>query len=84
MTAKEAHDILITTIPGLKAVACAEYDTLFVFRVLPEDHESNKPIDGAFNDACSVNKNTRVVRDFKPFHIPVSEYKRGKEVGDYK
>lgn len=84
MNAKEAHALFIKNRPGLKAVSCTEYRTLFVFRSLPENHESSEPLKGALDDMTSVNKSTGEVRDFKPFHIPIAEYKSGKKVGDYK
>ena len=84
MTAKEAYKILISTWDDLKVTKCIEYDTLFVFQVVPKDLKPHVNIDKAFDNLCSVNKKTREVRDFKPFHIPISECKRGKEVGDFK
>lgn len=84
MTAKEAYKILTSQLTGLKAIKCIEFDMLFVFQVLPEHHQQSPTIDRAFDNLCSVNKKTKEVRDFKPFHIPISEYKRGKEVGDFK
>ena len=84
MTAKEAYKILTSTFSGLKAASCVEYDTLFVFQVFPDNQPQPKNIDRVFDNLCSVNKRTKEVRDFKPFHIPISEYKQGRKVGDYK
>ena len=84
MTAKEAHALLLAIQPGIKAVKCMEYETLFVFQIVPATYKADIPIKNAIDSLVSVNKTTKALRDFKPFHISLEEYKAGKEVGDYK
>lgn len=84
MTASDAYKILTSKLPGFIVVKCVEFDTLFVFQIIPENQKVSISSDRTFDNLCSVNKATKEVRDFKPFHIPISECKRGKEVGDFK
>jgi hypothetical protein len=80
MTAKQAYMLIKFKHPGLKVGKCHEFDSVFVFHLVPDmlrlAKNPNRMIDGLM----SVNKKTGEVRDFKPFHIPSEEYRRGKEV----
>jgi hypothetical protein len=81
MTAKEAYMLIKQDTPKLKVVSCIEYNTLFVFQVVPEGYKPNGEI--LFDCLRSVNKTTGVVRDFKPFHISVEEYRKGKTINNF-
>lgn len=80
MTAKEAYLVLITKYPGIKVGKCYEFNSLFVFQLMPDMLRLSKTHSRMLDGSLSVNKKTRVVRDFKPFHITVDEYKAGVEV----
>lgn len=83
MTANEAYLKIISERPGIKAINCFEYASLFVFTVVTENtkiKDHNKLIDRM----RSINKITGEIRDFKPFHISIDEYREGKEIANYK
>lgn len=81
ITCKEAYSLIQKE--HLKAIKCFEYDTLFVFQVVPENFDTTKSTDGMLDCMRSVNKKTGVVRDFKPFHIPIDEYRNGKQIKNF-
>ena len=81
MTVKEAYVLITNYVPNMKVLSCHEYETLFVFQMVPEDYTDTKPL---LSGAFSVDKKTGNIGDFKPFHIPISEYRHGKKVTDYK
>lgn len=78
MTARTAYQILTEKNPDINVIGCYEYDTLFVFHVAPSNYDTSESIDDLLDSALSVNKTTGLVRDFKPFHIPMEEYDSGK------
>lgn len=80
MTAKQAYMLIKTKHPGLKIGKCHEYDSVFVFHLKPDMLRLSKNPTHMLDGLMSVNKKTGEIRDFKPFHIPIEEYKRGKEV----
>ena len=80
MTAKQAYSILMRKFAGVKIDSCYEYDSLFVFSLSPDMLRLSKNTSRMLDGLVSVNKTTREVRDFKPFNMPIEEYKRGKEV----
>ena len=80
MTAKEAYFIVTRRFSTVRVAKCYEYDSVFVFQLNPRmlRLSKNPMIDGLIG----VYKSTGEIRDFKPFHIPVDEYKRGKEISE--
>lgn len=84
MTVTEAYKKLKACIGDMKVVKCCEYDTLFTFLVMPENIENGIDENYVLTSPISVNKVTGEIRDFKPFLIPLDEYKRGIEVSNYK
>ena len=80
MTAKQAYAIIKAKHPGLKIGKCFEYDSVFVFHLAPDMLRLSKNPTRMIDGLMSVNKTTGEVRDFKPFHISVEEYQRGREV----
>lgn len=74
MNAKDAYNRVMRKYPKTQIVSCYEYTTLFVFGT------DNDAIDGL----VSVNKTTGEVRDFKPFYIPVDEYRAGKKIANFR
>ena len=80
MTAKEAHYILTSKIPGIKVGKCYEYNTLFVFQLKPDMLRLSNTPSRMLDGLMSVNKATKEVRDFKPFYVSLEEYNAGKEV----
>jgi hypothetical protein len=80
MDCKEAYAKLMTIVSGLKAQSCYEYKDIFAFHMVPMNFEKGERL---LNCSYSVNKTTGQVRDFKPFHIPIDEYKAGKKIEDF-
>ena len=80
MTVKESYTLLMSKFPELKPVKCYEYASVFVFQTVPKNYSSDRSVDNLLNGLMSINKQTGLIRDFKPFHIPVEEYRAGKEV----
>lgn len=80
MTAKEAYRIVISRFSAVEVAKCYEYDSIFVFQLNPWMLQSSKHpmLDGLLG----VNKSTGEIRDFKPFHISIEEYKSGKEISE--
>lgn len=76
---KDAYVIFANKIPNRKVVKCIEYDSLFVFQTVSVKFKGENA-DEVFDSLYSVNKKTKEVRNFKPFDIPLDEYRRGKEV----
>lgn len=83
MTAKEAHDLLMANCSGVKAIKCTEYRTVFAFQMVPDNFKSNDDPDKLIDFMRSVNKFTGEVRDFKPFHISLNEYRNGIPVDEF-
>lgn len=83
MTAKEAYKILSEKRPELAAVSCFEYDSRFAFSMMPDGADPDI-VDKLIDCLLSVHKKTGEVRDFKPFHISVEEYRAGKRIVDFK
>ena len=82
MTAKKAYSKVIRSVTGGHVSKCYEYDTLFVFQIVPLALLMTKPTSPILDSLVSVDKKTGKIRDFKPFHIPLDEYKRGRELAD--
>lgn len=80
MTAKQAYALLQARVPGVKVGKCYEYKSLFVFHLAPDMLMRSKNPAPMLDGLLSVDKKTGEVRDFKPFRIPLEEYKAGVEV----
>jgi hypothetical protein len=81
MTAKEAYEKIVKWQPNMKVLECYEYDTLFTFQLVPSEYSvKDIPLNGLF----SVDKKTGSIRSFKPFNIPITEYRKGKKITDFK
>lgn len=85
MTSKEAYELAMNnmkTMDGWVADKCFEYESVFVFRMIPPRYQEQ---DGELFDCMrSVNKKTKMVRDFQPFHLSTEEYNNGREIVDFK
>lgn len=84
MTSKTACELVLIKYPELKVMKCQEYESRFVFTVVPKDFDESKDVSKILNSQVAVIKATNEVKDFKPFHISREEYAEGKEVTDYK
>lgn len=84
MTAKEACGILLDEMDGYKPISCMEYETLFVFQIVPESYKPKKEGETLLDGLFSVNKATHRVKSFKPFDLPIAEYRAGKRITDFK
>lgn len=80
MDAKTAYLMLTEAYPNTNIIGCVEYDSIFVFQMIPMSAEDTEYLDGLH----SVNKKTGEIDIFQPFDIPLAEYKAGKEVVDFK
>ena len=80
MTAKEAYKKLMSKVITGRVAKCHEYDSVFVFQLVPKalllTNTKSTPLDVLM----SVDKNTGEVMDFKPFYITIDEYERGIEI----
>lgn len=80
MTAKEAYRKLMSKVITGRVSKCHEYDTMFVFQLVPKalllSNAKSTPLDALM----SVDKSTGEVTDFKPFYISIDEYERGVEI----
>ena len=56
LTVKEAYSLIRAE--KLKGIKCFEYNTLYVFQVVPENFDMSKPTDGLLDSLRSVNKRT--------------------------
>lgn len=70
MTSKEAYKILCKIIPNMYAEACYEYDSYFVFSMIPNGKK--KVLDGLY----SVDKKTGNVKGFSPMMNKNKNYKK--------
>lgn len=82
MDAKQAYKIISQKFRSDKKVdKCYEYDTAFVFSIVPENYDGNtKVIDNLY----SINKDTGDMKPFTPLMMPLTEYRNGKEITDFK
>lgn len=77
MTAKEALRKVSSKVTGMRATSCYEYDSVFVFQMAPETASDPTRL---LSGLTSVDKKTGIIRAFKPFDIPLDEYKRGRVI----
>lgn len=84
MLVKEAHALVMSKLKDMKAIRCNEYATLYVFQIVHKNYKVGSDASKLLDSLVSVNKKTREVRDFKPFHIPLDEYKKGREILNFK
>lgn len=80
MTAYEAYKKLTSRYSAVRIAKCYEYDSMFTFEMRPAMMRLFKSNSTMLDGLLSVNKITGEIRDFKPFHISVIEYKHGREV----
>lgn len=83
MLVKEAHALVMSTFKDMKAIRCHEYATLYVFQIVHKNYKVGSDSSKLLDSLVSVNKKTREVRDFKPFHIPIDEYRKGQEISKF-
>ena len=82
MTIKQAFALVSIKYPKLVAIRCVEFDSCFVFQMVPPKYKNTPDI--VYDCLNSVDKKTGEVRTFQPFHIPVEEYRNGKEIKNFK
>lgn len=78
MTCKEAYECVHMRYPSLNFVRCIEYSELFVFQLFSEKDVI------LFDSEISINKNTKEIKDFKPFYISLFDYQNGTEIFNFK
>lgn len=84
LNVKEAHKKLLEKYTKSKAVKCFEYDSVFVFLIVPKDFDESKGYDDLLDTAASVDKKTGLVRNFDPMEMSLEEYNCGREVKNFK
>ena len=83
MTAKEAYKILLDKVPGANVRACVEFNSMFMFEILPKDHTES--IGKVHLDCQSfVRKDTGEFGRFDPRDLSRDEYFSGKVVENFK
>ena len=82
MIVEQAHKLLIDKMSNWTAIACFEYNTVFVFNIVPtKDANANTTM---FDSLFSVDKQSGEIKNFKPFDISLEEYRAGKEIKNFK
>jgi hypothetical protein len=84
MTAKEAYKVFSKKFDKLVALTCYEYESRFVFNAVPKKYEHSKESAAMLDSSYFVEKSTGAIGKFKPFLIPLVEYKAGKQIKDFK
>ena len=84
MTAKEAYKAITEKFTMWNLISCREYDTVFVFQFIPKSYVKTKATNKLLNSAISINKETGIIKPFRPMDMPISEFRAGKEVKDFK
>lgn len=82
MDAKQAYKIISRKIQnGNKIDKCYEYNTVFVFSVVPDNYNGKVPLLG---NLFSINKETGDMKSFTPMMLAPGEYRTGKEIANFK
>ena len=84
ITPQLAHILVLGAMPKSKALKCYEYDSLYVFMIVPKTFDESDSTEGLLDCSVSVNKKTGEISDFKPFYISTDEYNRGKEIKNFR
>lgn len=84
MIFKDAYGLFLNTYKELEALACYEYDSCFVFNAVPKKLANSKDAETMFDSLYSVNKSTGKISTFKPFDMPIEEYRNGKKIANLK
>lgn len=80
MTAQEAYKTFMTERAGMVVLSCHEYDSCFVFQAVGSKMADNPEASKVFDSLYAVDKKTGKISAFKPFEMPIEEYKRGKKI----
>lgn len=80
MTASEAYNKFISENDNLVVLSCYEYDSCFVFEAVPSNRANTDAQHMVFDSQIAVNKTSGEIAVFKPFDVPIDEYKRGKKI----
>jgi hypothetical protein len=83
MTVQEAYRNITKTLDKMVVMSCHEYDSVFVFHLVPPDYATKELASEVFDSLYSVSKDTGEIKRFTPFDIPLDEYKRGKRITIY-
>lgn len=84
MTVKDAYKVFIKKCENMVVLSCYEYNSRFVFNAVPKKYAKSKDVDMMLDISYFVEKSTGAVGKFKPFLIPMDEYKAGKQIKDFK
>lgn len=84
MTANDAYRILSGKRSDLIVRTCIEYDTCFVFQAIPKSYARDKGVDELYDSLYRVDKATSKCYSFNPLDLSPEEYKRGRQISDFK
>lgn len=83
MTVSEAYNKFVSEHEKLVVLSCYEYDSRFVFEAVSNELADAEYKHTVFDSTFAVIKDSGKIVPFKPFDIPVDEYKRGKRIRVY-
>lgn len=83
ITVNEAFSIVNKEIGDREIVSCYEYNTLFVFKTIPNPSKK-KEVDELNSFEYYINKQTKEIGIFQPFNVSFEEYENGREVKNFK
>jgi hypothetical protein len=83
MTVNESYKKFMSEYEKLTVLSCYEYDTCFVFEAVSDNFVDTEAQNMVFDSQFAVNKSSGEITPFKPFDIPIDEYKRGKRIRVY-
>lgn len=83
MDVKMAYGLIARRYKDFKIIRCFEYDTRFVFQIVPKDLDETM-YDKHLNGLKSVDKKSGSIQTFIPFDMPLEEYNNGREIKKFK
>lgn len=83
MTASEAYNKFVAENEKLTVISCYEYDSCFVFEAVSNNYTGTEAQHVVFDSTFAVDKTSGKIIPFKPYNIPIDEYKRGKRIRIY-
>lgn len=83
MDVREAYKIVSDKHENLEAIKCIEYESVFVFDLVPKNLDPSKH-KKFLNGLVFVDKETGKVGTFNPLSISTEEYRSGKEIKQFR
>lgn len=76
----ELKDLIKNAFPGFLIDSAYDYGEIVVFNLFPKDYTKSNLENWPLNMSFSINKETKEIKAFFPFDLPVNVYKNGKKV----